>query len=120
MRRLSVEVTTAADGTAIAYSPRFSGLIHSVVYQKVDFADGVDFAITTERTAQGLWTESNVNAAASRYPRAPTHNQVGAAALYAADGLGVLEKVPVGNDRVKISIAQGGNTKSGTFHILVG
>lgn len=119
MRRVKVQVTTAADGTATKFSSRVSGAIHSVHYVKGDFADGVDFAITAEETGEGIWTESNVNASTVRYPRAPTHSQAGAAALYASGGVGVLDKVAVANDRVKIVIAQGGNAKSGTFYLLV-
>lgn len=119
MRRISVEVTTAADGTATAYSSRVSGAVHSIHYEKVDFADGVDFTITAEKTGEQLWVESNVNAATARYPRAATHTPAGAAALYAAGGTAVLDKPAVANDRIKVVIAQGGNAKSGTFHFLV-
>jgi len=80
MRRYKVPVTTAADGSATAYTPRVAGLLHAIHYVKTDFADGVDFAISSEVTGESLWAESNVNAAAVRYPRAPTHSQAGAAA----------------------------------------
>lgn len=119
MRRQKLTVTTASDGTVVAYSPRIAGKIHAIHYVKTDFADGVDFTITAEATGENIWTESNVNASTVRYPRAATHSQAGVAALYASGGTGVLEPVAIANDRVKISIAQGGNAKSGTFHILV-
>ena len=119
MRRFKVPVVTAADGTATAYSPRIAGKIHAIHYVKTDFADGVDFTITAEATGESLWTESNVNASASRYPRAPTHTQAGAAALYATGGTAVQDRPAVASDRVKIVIAQGGNAKSGAFHIMV-
>jgi len=119
MRRYKVPVTTAADGSATAYTPRVAGLLHAIHYVKTDFADGVDFAISSEVTGESLWAESNVNAAAVRYPRAPTHSQAGAAALFAADGTAVHDRIALASDRVKIVIAQGGNAKSGTFHILV-
>jgi hypothetical protein len=122
MRRFKITLTTAADGTVTGYSPRISGKINQIEYVKAgagNFDDGVDFTITGEATGIGLWTESNVNASAVRAPRMPTHSQVGAALLYAAGGVAVADKIALGNDRVKISIAQGGNAKSGTFHILV-
>jgi hypothetical protein len=120
MKRYTVSVTTAADGSATAYSPRrISGKIHQIEYVKGDFADGVDFTIEGEATGIDLWVESNVNASAVRAPRQSTHSAAGAAALFAAGGTGVLEPIAVANDRVKIGIAQGGNTKTGTFHILV-
>jgi hypothetical protein len=120
MRRQKLVVTTAADGTATAYMPRLSGKIHSVHYIKTDYADGVDFTITSEATGESIWAESNVNASTVRYPRAATHSQAGAAALYAAGGVGVLDKIGIANDRIKIVLAQGGANKSGTFHVVLG
>ncbi len=119
MRSHKIAVTTAADGTATAYSPRLSGKIHSIHYVKTDYADGVDFTITAEATGENLWTESNVNASTVRYPRAPTHSQAGVAALYASGGTAIMDKPGIANSRVKIVLAQGGATKSGTFHILI-
>lgn len=123
MRRHIVTVTTAADGSATAYSPRgVNGKVHQIEYVKhgvTPFADGVDFTITGEATGVNLWTESNVNASAVRAPRQPLHSQAGVAALYAAGGTAVQEPVALANDRVKIVIASGGDTKIGTFHILV-
>lgn len=118
-RRFSVPVTTDASGDATAYSPYLSGKICSIHYVKTDFADGVDFTITADATGEGLWTESNVNASASRYPRAPTHSQAGVASLYAAGGTAVQDAIRLSRDRVKIVVAQGGNAKSGAFTIVV-
>lgn len=119
MKRYKVTVTTAADGTVTAYTPRLSGKIHQIEYVKTDYADGVDFTITGEATGVGLWTEANVNASAVRAPRQAAHSQVGAALLYAAGGTAVTDPVALANDRVKIVLAQGGNAKVGTFHVLV-
>lgn len=120
MKRFTISVTTAADGTATAYSPRrISGKINQIEYVKGDFADGVDFTIEGEATGIDLWVEANVNASAVRAPRQATHTNAGVAALYAASGTAVLDKIALANDRVKITIAQGGNAKTGTFHVLV-
>ena len=119
MRRYRVPVTTEADGTATAYTPRVAGKLHSIHYVKDDFADGVDFTVTSEATGETLWAESNVNAAAVRYPRAPTHTPQGVAALFADAGEAVNDRIALASDRVKIAIAQGGNATSGIFHVLV-
>lgn len=122
MRRMKIDVTTAADGTATAFSPKVSGKVHSIHYLKdgtAAFANGVDFAVTAEATGENVWTEADVNAAGVRYPRAATHNQAGAAALYAAGGVGVLDKIGLANDRLKIAITAGGNAKNGRFIVLV-
>lgn len=122
MRRIKIDVTTAADGTATAYSPKVSGKVHSIHYLKdgtAAFSNGVGFTITAEATGESIWTEAAVNAAAIRYPRAPTHSQVGAALLYATDGTPVSDKIALANDRAKIVIASGGNAKKGQFFVLV-
>jgi hypothetical protein len=120
MKRYTVSVTTAADGTAVAYSPRrISGKVHQIEYVKNDFATGVDFTIEGEATGIDLWVESNVDASTSRAPRQATHSTAGVASLYASGGTAVQAPVALANDRVKITIAQGGNVKTGVFHILV-
>lgn len=122
MRRVTIPVVTAGDQTAVVYSPRISGKVHSIHYVKdgtTPFTDGVDFTITSAATGESLWTEANVNASASRYPRAPTHSGAGVASLYAAGGTAVQAPIALGNDQVKIAIAQGGATKLGTFIVLV-
>lgn len=118
-RLATVAVTTAADGTATAYSNALNGKVNRIAYVKDTFDNGVDFTITVERTAENLWTESNVNASAVKAPRTPTHDGVGAASLYAAAGEPVEDKIVLAEDRVKIAIAQGGNVKAGTFHIYL-
>lgn len=119
VRRFEVPVTAAADGSATAYSPWLSGRLASLHYVKTDFADGVDFTITSEATGESLWVESNVNASTVRYPRAATHNGSGVAALFASGGTPVQAPIALGRDRVKIAIAAGGNAKSGKFLILI-
>lgn len=119
MKRYKVTVTTAADGSATAYSPRLNGKIHQIEYVKTDYAAGVDFTITSEATGVGLWTQADVNASAVVAPRQSTHSQAGVASLYAAGGTAVQVPIAMANDRVKIVLAQGGATKTGTFHILV-
>jgi hypothetical protein len=114
-----VSVTTAADGSATAYSPVVTGKISTVRYVKTNFADGVDFTITLEATGETVWAEENVNASTSRAPRQATHTTAGVAALYAAGGSAVLDKIAVANDRIKIVIASGGNVTSGAFHIVL-
>jgi len=123
MKRITMTVTTAADGTVIADSPvRVSGKIHQIEYVKDGsngFASGVDFTITGKKTGINLWTQSDVNASAVVAPRQPTHSQAGVAALFAAGGTAVQDRVALANDQVRIAIAQGGNAKVGAFHILV-
>jgi len=117
--REAVSVTTAADGSATVYSGIVTGKLSQIRYVKTDFSNGSTFTITAEATGETLWSESNVDSSATRAPRQPTHSTLGAAALYAAAGSAVLDKIALANDRVKIVIASGGATKTGVFHIVV-
>ncbi|WP_448113071.1 hypothetical protein [Mesorhizobium amorphae] len=101
------------------YSPFLSGRLAAIHYIKTDFADGVDFTITSEATGETLWTESDVNAAKVCRPRGATHSNAGVAALYASAGTAVNDLIRLGRDRIKIAIAAGGNAKNGAFHIVV-
>lgn len=121
VRRHTVAVTTAADGSATAYTDtEVNGRVLMIQYVKTDYADTVDFAITGAITGLGLWTEDNITASTVRAPRQATHSQVGAALLYAAGGTAQTEPVYLAGERVKIVLASGGNAKSGTFYITVG
>jgi hypothetical protein len=122
MRKFSLTVVTAADGSATAYSPYLSGYINQIVYTKASadsYTDGVDFTITADETGETIWTEANVNASVAKAPRLATHTTAGVAALYAAGGTAVLDKIALARDRVKIVLASGGDTHTGTFDIIV-
>ena len=117
--RHAVTVTTAADGSATAYSPVVTGRLSQIRYVKTDYTDGVDFTITSDETGETLWTELNVNASATRAPRQATHGTDGVASLYAAAGLPVQAPIALAKAQVKIVIAAGGNAKTGVFHIVM-
>jgi hypothetical protein len=119
VRRFHVTALGDGSGDGTFYSPYLTGKIEAIQYVKTDYADGVDFTITSEATGEGIWTESNVNAAVIKHPRAATHDNVGGASLYAAAGLAVNDKITLGRDRVKIVIASSGVSKTGAFHITV-
>ncbi|MER8540253.1 hypothetical protein [Mesorhizobium sp. M0520] len=121
VERKTVAITTAADGSATAYTEgAATGRILQARYVKTDFADGVDFTITSEATGETIWQQSDVNASATVAPRQPTHSTAGVAALFAAAGAAVNDHIAIANDRIKIVIAAGGNAKTGTFHFLIG
>lgn len=123
VRRLTVSVTTDADGNATAYSDAIEhGLLSQIRYVKPDsggFENGSSFTITAEATGETLWAESGVNASATRAPRQATHSSAGAAALYASGGTAVNDKIALANDRIKVVVASGGNAKTGTFHFVL-
>lgn len=118
-QKSSVTVTTESDGTATAYSPQVhNGRVVNVIYAKTDYADTVDFTITSEDTGQTIWTESDVTASKTVSPTQATHTTVGVAATY--DGTrAVLGPVFLVNERLKIVLAAGGDAKTGTFTVIV-
>lgn len=118
-KRVAVAVTTAADGSATTYSDVVTGKLSQIRYVKTDFDNGSTITVTAEATGETLWTESNVNASATRAPRQATHSTAGAAALYAAGGAAVNDKIALADDRIKIVVAAGGNAKTGTFHFVL-
>lgn len=123
VERHEVSITTAADGTAAGYTPVITGRIINVIYAKDGanpFTDGVDFDVTLDATGQEVWNEDNVNASKTVAPRQATHDTVGLASLYAAAGEPVEDYIYAANDRAKVSVASGGDTKVGTFTVIVG
>jgi len=115
-----VTLTTNADGAATGYTPVVNGKILSIIYDKTDFADGVDFNITTEDTLQNVWVETNVDADKTVCPRQPIHSTAGVASLFAAAGEPVEDYIYAANERIKIIVDDGGNVTSGVFRVIVG
>ena len=119
-RRLTVNITTAADGTATAFSDEIDfGLLHQIVYTKTNFVDGSTITVSGETTGQVLWQETGVNANAVRAPRQPTQNTTGGAALYAAGGTSVLDKIAVVAERLKITVSGAGAATTGRLDIIM-
>ncbi len=119
VRRFTLRITTDDSGDAEVLTQRLFGHLVSIHYVKDDFDDGVDFVVTNDRSGETIWSEESVNASATRYPRAATHTTAGAAALYDTGGEGVLAPIAIGGDRLKVVVADGGDTNSGTVHILI-
>lgn len=114
-----ISVTTDGDGDATVYSSRtYTGRLVSIAYTKDDFANGVDFTITSENTGQTLWDEDDVNASKVVAPLQAAHGNDGQAAEYAL-GFPVEVGIHLVHDRIKIVIASGGATKSGAFRVIV-
>lgn len=113
MYREVVSVTTGSGGDATAYSSTVKGNVLAVKYDKLTFANGVDFTITTETTELNIWVDTNINASEAVYPRCLCQDLAG------ANLTGWYAPVPVAGERIKIVIAQGGDTTTGTFTFIV-
>lgn len=119
--RHTVQVQTASDGSATAYTDVVTGEIVNVSYVKASadpFADTVDFAVTLEGSGIGLWTEANVTASKTVAPTQPSHDQSGGAVTF--DGTRPLRRpVVAAGERVQIAVTNGGAVKNGTFLVVV-
>lgn len=117
IQRVAISLATAADGSCTAYSPTdVAGLVVGV-YLDVGsggtaLAAGTDLTITEEDTAAPILTLTNAGAASARYlPRVATHDATGTAT-------GALDAAPV-EGRIKVVVAQGGDTQAGTLYVYV-
>jgi len=118
-KQYTVALTTDADGDATGYTPAVNGRILQIRYVKDDYAAGVDFTLTLETSGVTVWSQENVNASATVCPRQAVHGTDGVAGEY-ANGYPREEPVVSADERVKIVVANGGDTKSGTFYVTVG
>lgn len=113
-------IATDAQGDATVYTTELNGLLRQIRYLKTDFADGSTITVTNETTGESIWAETGVNASATRAPRQATHTIAGAAALYAGSGVAVLDLIAIANQRLKIVVASGGATRTGTLWFIYG
>jgi hypothetical protein len=120
MKRQTVSMTVAADGTGTFYSGPIHGRIHAILYRYGTLANGTDITITGETTGTAVLTKANQGQAnADWYPRAATHHAVDAsAALYAAGGTAVNDYIHVYDERLKIVLADGGNALTGSIIVV--
>jgi len=118
--RQTVVITTDGSGDAEFFVDGGTWVIEEIKYVKTDFAAGVDFTITGDISGTNIWTELDVDASVTIRPRGATHSTAGVAALYAAAGTAVNDKILIIEERVKIVIANGGATKTGAITITFG
>lgn len=115
-----ITATVDASGDATVYSQYRYGDLDTIEYipdGTNPYANTVDLTITNERSTEAVLSQSNVSAAFRLRPTAAVHDTTGSARLYAAGGTGVSAPFSFGGDRLKIVIAQGGVSKTGTFRI---
>ena len=114
-------VTTDAEGAAEVEVGTFTGKLVNVIYTKLTtggYADGVDFDLVTE-TGIDVWDEDDVNASKTIAPQQALHSTAGAALLYASEGAPVTGPIYLAGEKIIITIANGGATKSGQFDFIV-
>lgn len=124
VQRIAISVLTDSNGDFTGYSEVVQGRILQVRYVpdgSSPLDTGADVTITGEQSGVSILAQSNIGTSAyTKAPRQATHDVAGAAALFAAGGTAVQSEVVVGQERIKLVIAQGGNAKAGVFQLYVG
>lgn len=120
-----IAVTTDASGAAEVFTHNVSGRVLQVRYVPDGTSPldaGADLDIVCETSGVVVANHDNIGASAfTRAYRQATHDTDGAASeTDDTTGTPVLDYVWVGGERLKLTIANGGNTKRGTFYIYVG
>lgn len=122
INRQKIQLTTDGAGAATGYSEAVRGYVEKIEYVPdgtAPYDTTVDATFTEEDTGAPVLTWTNVGTAQARkHPRSATHDEVGAASLYAAAGEPVEARIPVFG-RVKLVLAQGGAAKIGTFYVYM-
>jgi hypothetical protein len=125
VKRYSIPVTTSAGGAFTGYTDEpVMGRVLQVSYVPDGTSPldtGADLDITGEISGAVVANHDNIGTSAfTRAYRQAKHDVAGAALLYAAGGTAQVDDIYIANERLKLVIAAGGDTKSGTFYIFVG
>ena len=80
-----------------------------------------DITLVCARSGFSYINQLNIGTTAfQKLPRAATHDETGAASLYAAAGEPVEDAMATGPGELTFTVAQGGATKAGTFYFWFG
>ena len=113
MKTLYIPVTTAADGTAAVTSTKHvTGKLLAVQCVDGTYDDGVDLTMSCENgnLSYNIIVKANFNTDQMIYPRTLEHLDTDGSAL-------TTHCQHVLNGKIKVTLAQGGNAKSGGFNV---
>jgi len=120
IQRYVVTVTTDEKGKGIGYTPAVTGKVSAIHYVKDSsnaYSGGAAVVVTAEATGETI-LEVDLDRSATFAPRQATHAIDGTPAYYASLHP-VLDSICLANDRIKIAVSNGGNTKTGTFPVVI-
>lgn len=118
IRKVTAAITTTSGGAATVYVGPVSGLVQALYVGQGTLAATSDLTITDSGSGGPIITITDSSASAWYAPRMATCDVAGAASLYASGGEPVEDRIPVDGE-IKIVVAQGGNTTSGTVTFFV-
>ena len=120
IQRYVVTVTTDEKGKGIGYTPAVTGKVSAIHYVEDSsnaYSDGAAVGVTAEATGETI-LKANLSVSATFAPRQATHTIDGMPAQYASLHP-VLDSICLANDRIKIAVSNGGDTKTGVFHVVI-
>lgn len=109
--------TTDASGDATVYSRPFAGRVLAIAYEDTDIDSGGDFTFTDDVLGTAILTVTDGGGTdAVWYPRVQVHDNTATGVTY--DGTNEIYEPPIVVTRLKLVVAQGGNTTSGAFYVV--
>lgn len=120
---ITVAITTNGSGAFSATTPAVDGEIAWYRYVpdgSTPLDTGADLDIVGSVTGIVVSNHDNLGTSAlTKAPRMATADETGAASLYAAAGEPVEDRIFVTAESLTVTIANGGDTKSGTLYIAL-
>lgn len=108
----TITLTTAANGSCLAYSPVFNGEIEWLQFSDTaEFTGGFTATVTIEATGETLWSQADPVEGQVFRPALPVTGADGTEDPAAKTGIGY------GPTRVSIALSNAGDTKVGYFKI---
>jgi len=115
LHKTTVAITTDGAGAATVYlGTKIRGHLLSIIYRPGTIATGGDLVITLETALTPVLTVTNAGTAdVYYYPRAPANAVADAVAVTDS-----AEMIPMVDERIKVVVAQGGATKTGSIEVI--
>lgn len=115
LHAVSTTIVTDSGGDATVYlGTNIRGKLHAIIYTPGTIATGGDLVITTETRGIPILTVTNAGTSKLfHYPRAPGSTVAAAAAITDS-----AELIPILDERIKVVVAQGGATKTGSIEAI--
>jgi hypothetical protein len=130
LKRVTTAIVTSSGGDATVYlGSKIRGYLHMIIYRPGTIVTGADLTITAEEAVPAnppagyaapagtpILTKLNLGTGNSfLYPRAtPTNSNSATGAL----GTVPSERIPLVDMRIKVVVAQGGNTLTGSIEAI--
>jgi hypothetical protein len=123
IRKETIAVTTDASGDFTGYTAVVNGTLLSIQYLvdgTAPLATGADVVFTADETETAILTQANMGTASlSSQPRMQTHDHTDGSNVDIAVGHLFPAEIPIADERIKLVVTNGGDTKVGTFVVLI-